>query len=317
MQKKRWWRASGLLSSLRFLVALFVAFLGVSIVYIVAVNPPAAPIGAVVSGIGISAIVTGVMSLFREMFIKGPETEEVGAEIAGKVFARLAPFLPDQGFHMLAPERRGMPEYYTWTSTPSKKLVFAGISVLHRMQADLHDAKDPKNIEDVIVCKLREGCEIQIMFMAPTCNLINRIAKEEGQMEQELLQDIDQSLVICKSIYERLGRETGLNNGGKLYIRLYNSIPHFAYHRDDEDVIVGFYFRKHTGSGTPALRVLDRTMKIRFEEHFKILFDDPTTPKLVEFGDHSRTPVFDHHLHQDFRAWIADRLNELAGEAAP
>lgn len=54
---------------------------------------------------------------------------------------------------------------------------------------------------------------------------------------------------------------------------MYDEVPHFAYHRQDDDVIIGFYFLSALGSAAAAFEVADAKTKEFFGDHFAAIFD--------------------------------------------
>lgn len=158
------------------------------------------------------------------------------------------------GIRQLSEVRRNYSGYYQWVNEQRPQdLFFAGRSVLHRIDADIR-ARTGATAADVILRRLKEGSKIHILFLDPRIDIIARLADEEGQTLNAMLGDIDTSLKICRSLAELLEAQyKDLPPGAELSVRVYDRVPYFAYHKQDREVIVGFYFDSAKGSTLAAI----------------------------------------------------------------
>lgn len=267
-------------------------------------------VGQLMSSLGLALIVAGVTSAFREIAILRLESEETGEDIAARVHKRLQESPPAAiGIRAVAPVRRGYEGYYTWAiNTGPQELFFAGRSVLHRIDFDFRE-RGLGSVEKVLARRLREGANISILFLDPRCDILERLAKEEGQTPTGMLSDIATSIGICKRLYGRL-------QGGKfhpqaqLQVRVYDEIPYFAYHKEDNKVIVGFYFRPALGWRSPAFEVIDAHTRSFFEGHFSSIFDRSSDRTLLELSIHRGTLVFNEELYQNLYLCLVNYLGK-------
>lgn len=270
----------------------------------------AGKIGALVNGLGLSLIVAGVVAAFRELVIvrfeAGETTDAIATKLHQRMFAERG-----SGVRLVSPVRRGYNGYYRWTTTNEPcALFFAGRSVLHRMRADFRD-RTMYPVEEVLLAKLQQGSTIRILFLDPRSDLIPRLAHEEGQTEESMLSDLAVSLGICHRLYELINSEKSLPARAQLHIRVYDEVPHFAYHREDDDVVIGFYFLTLLGSASAAFEVIDTQTKQFFEEHFAGIFARAAgTGRILELSPHQTAPRFDAALYDELRNTLTKALGQ-------
>ena len=226
---------------------------------------------------------------------KIPNAEETAAMTAHKVHQLFKESPPQMtGLRLLADTRRNYPGYYRWVNERTAQvLFFAGNSVLHRIDADIkaNTANLTSSAEDIILRRLKEGSTVQILFLDPRTDIIERLAKEEGQRLEAMLGDVATSLDICKRISNLLHAESAsLSPSAELIIRIYDRVPYFAYHKQDEDVIIGFYFSSGIGSSSAAYEIVDDETRRLFGAHFEQMLSDARENSILEFtgarGDH-------------------------------
>ncbi len=201
------------------------------------------------------------------------------------------------GIRQLSEVRRNFGGYYHWVNEQKPQyLFFAGRSVLHRIHADIK-ARTDNSAAEVILRRLREGSRIHILFLDPRIDIIRRLAAEEGQTLNAMLGDIATSLGICRELAGLLGKHCHeLPPGAELSIRVYSRVPYFAYHRQDNDVIVGFYFDSAKGSTSAAYELVDAETKQTFEEHFVRVRSEATNNTIVEFEGARGKPTYNAAL---------------------
>ncbi len=218
------------------------------------------------------------------------------------------------GLRLLGPVRRNLPRYYEWVNNRfPQDLFFAGRSVLHRIDADIkiNTANTESSAEAILVRRLKEGCKIQILLLDPRIDIIERLAREEGQSPEEMLGDIETSVQICKRLSELLlANKSTLQSQAQLTISLYNRVPYFAYHRTDSQAIVGFYFMSNKGSASPAYELVDPQTKQTFSDHF-VLVHNSHSETLVEFdGPHNRV-FFNNPLYKSLTEIFDKKLRNI------
>ncbi|WP_432865941.1 DUF5919 domain-containing protein [Microbispora rosea] len=290
----------------RLLVSIFLVPWGMILLLLAGESPKG--ILALVSGLGVSFVVAGTVSAFREIAIVRTESEDAAEDIANRLQTRLQQ-PPPLGLRLVSQQRRGYDGYYSWAiSTEPCELFCAGRSVLHRIDADFA-ARKFAPVEQVMLRKLQEGSVIRILFLDPRSDLVSRLAREEGQNEQQLLSDLATSLDICERLYALL-KEANLPPRAELHIRVYDQVPYFAYHRDNELVIVGFYFATALGSSSAAFEVTDLESQNRFEGHFTSIFERSHSTRILEEVSSQRAvPFMNHALVRDIRATLEKGAN--------
>jgi hypothetical protein len=267
--------------------------------------------GALVNSLGLSLIVAGILNAFREVAVLRLESEETAATITKRVQDGMLQILPSasQGIRLVSPIRRGYDEYYRWATTiEPRKLFFAGRSVLHRIDADFRN-RGLKRVEKVLLRKLREGSTIRIMFLDPRSSLIPRLAKEEGQTPEEMLSDIAISIGVCHRLYQE-AKGADFPAPAHLSIRVYDEVPYFSYHMDNEAVIVGFYFATALGSQSAAFSVLDEETRSFFGGHFASIFDHSSESTILDVTPQRGRPTFNNRLYDAMCIMLSGKLGQ-------
>jgi hypothetical protein len=246
---------------------------------------------------------------------KIPAISASTAELVHKIFSERPPGIT--GLRLVSDQRRGYQGYYDWIkNTSEQQLVFAGRSVLHRIDADVRDSIN-QSAEDVILSKLRNGSRIRINFLDPYSCLIERLAKEEGQRPEDMLSDIATSIGICRRLGDLLTTEAKtLPKKCDLSIRIYDQVPYFAYHKQNEQVIVGFYFQSFLGSTSAAYEIIDSSTKELFSSHFVRIHSEVSSSTLVEFNGERARPRVENELFERLVGKLSEsltqtRVNEL------
>lgn len=291
--------------------------IGAVLVVIVGTKPIAqwGPASQLFSGVGLAAIITGIDSLFRQIAILRLESEETGEDIARRVHKLLAQIpIGSNGIRLLAQVRKGFDGYYTWAiKLEPQELFFAGRSVLHRVDDDFR-RRSIGPTEEVITRRLKHGATIRILFLDPGSDLIARLAAEEGQDKNRMMFDIGRSLGIVLRLYHLIQQDSNLHHNAQLQVRLYDKVPYFAYHKEDDKVIVGFYFSSALGSSTAAFDVIDPDTQNFFAGHFLSIFDRATP--LLEFSRKNAVPAFNTKSFEQACKEITDCIGEDQAHAA-
>lgn len=243
---------------------------------------------------------------------KVPKLDEIALRTCDIVHDRFCKEPPEMtGLRLLTKVRRNSPAYYSWTiAKEAQSLFFAGRSILHRIDADVR-SNSGGTAEGVLFRRLLEGSKITILFLDPRADILGRLAAEEGEKEDTMLSNIAISLGICQRLAARLEKEhQQLPSGAHLTIRLYDHIPYFAYHKENNRVIVGFYFLTMEGSSSAAYEVVDENTKKVFEDHFLRIRADATKGTLVDFEGARGTHEFSSELFEDRRRFLEGKLGE-------
>jgi hypothetical protein len=214
------------------------------------------------------------------------------------------------GLRLLSETRRNYAGYYEWVNrTEPQELFFAGRSVLHRIDADIRMRHRGSSAEDTIFRRLREGSKIEILFLDPRINIVDRLAYEEGQDPKDMLSDIAISIGICRRLFDLLNGAPDLPPSAELTVRIYDRIPYFAFHKQDHQIIIGFYFTT-LGSSSSAYEIVDDETKRTFSDHFSNIAAEATQNIIVSFSGAYRRPRFGNELYVELRKSLADRLGE-------
>ncbi len=231
-------------------------------------------------------------------------------DIAKEVYRLFAERPPRMtGLRKLTDYRRSFERYYDWVNQQSPQdLFFAGRSVLHRMDADIRartagaEAKKGIAAADILLRRLREGSKIKILFLDPRTSISARLAEEEGQTPADMLGDIKTSLGICCTLGDLLSSHSSeFPPGAELSIRVYDRIPYFAYHKQDSEVIVGFYFDSFRGSTSAAYELIDDETKKVFEEHFIRIWGEAGRNTVVAFNSARGKPNINRRLVEELQ----------------
>lgn len=256
--------------------------------------------------IGLAFLVAGTVDLFRSLFQWRQEKSEIEAAIDDSISKALS---CRAGLCLITPKRRGFSGYYTWAVSRARQdLFFAGRSVLHRIQSDLVSRKLGE-CEEIIYRKVREGSKLKILFLDPEFKLLKKLAEDEHQSEEQMIEDIANSLGITLRIKDYIEHEK-CTILGSLQIRVYSDIPYFAYHREDDNVIVGFYFHTNLGCDTCGFEINDKNTVNYFEEHFVNIFSKSTPILTVN----ESKVTFNKEKYLNCKKYIATKIPALTLE---
>lgn len=243
-----------------------------------------------------------------------PKLTEIASETAKTTHRLFCDSPPGMtGIRLVDDTRRNYPGYYSWVNEQkAQDLFFAGRSVLHRIDADIR-TRTGTSAESILFRRLKEGSKIRVLFLDPRANIVDRLAIEEGQTPQAMLGDIATSIGISRRLFDLLQDNfSSLPPAAELTIRVYDRVPYFAYHKQDDQVIVGFYFLSAKGSSSAAYELIDGKTKEVFGDHFVGMLSTAATSTLVEFDGARGRPTIDEALFTDLEDCLrrADRLGE-------
>lgn len=276
-------------------------------------------------GLLLSAVVSG--SIVHEKLLRDAMFDEWRGElrvhaqeaalVTHKLFCDKPPGMT--GLSYLSPHRRNFPRYYDWVNVMEPQdLFFAGRSVLHRIDADIRDRDTKSSAEAVLFRRLLEGCKITILFLDPRIDIIDRLAREEGQQKDAMLANIATSIGICKRLHDLL-RNTTVPPTAQITIRIYDAVPYFAYHSTtkeqktgerEDDIIVGFYFLSDLGSTSAAYEVVDQNTRDQFRGHFVTTAARARDTTLLEVTAASDRRYFNEELYLRLCSFLAKELSE-------
>jgi hypothetical protein len=113
---------------------------------------------------------------------------------------------------------------------------------------------------------------------------------------------------------------TGHAQGSHLAVQVFDRVPYFAYHKQDDQTIIGFYFSSDRGDTSPAYELIDGQTKGVFAAQFNRIMADVAQNTLVEFDGATGRPSFDDHLfvelhrHPSLAAHLGkEKAEELLG----
>lgn len=253
--------------------------------------------------LGLALIIAGVVAFFQEAFVaplrqqeaderlkdvvKANESQlgELSKSIKGSL-TRVFDILAGPGIQMVSKQRRGYSGYHRWMlETAPQEMFFAGHSVLHRIQADFGALK-LKDVDEALFQKLAEGGKVKILFLDPTWDFLENIARSEDQTAVKMAQDLLTTLQVCENLSRRLG---GVDLPGELDIRTCGELVQYAFHHvacpnKSEEMLIGFYFAGMVGTQSPLLSVENRDMREFFSKHFFTIFDRSSSKRLLSYS---------------------------------
>jgi hypothetical protein len=149
-------------------------------------------------------------------------------------------------------------------------------------------AKDTfhRPIEKIILDKLKRGGKLTILFLDPRMQIIAQLVSEEGQTST-MLQDLRTSLGICARLAVHLQNRAGSNDhsNGSLKIAVYKKNSTFAYHKQGNQMLIGFYPLNSKGEKSPVYEAIGEGIWGPFDEHFATLIADHETTKLIDYKE--------------------------------
>lgn len=253
----------------------------------------------------LGVVMTSVMTL--ELIHLNFLREETIDDAVNKIKNELLDKLKNEnidGLRLVAGKRSGYEGFYKWIfNKDMKDLFFAGRSVLHSMNRDVLKLCNNKGLEEYILDKLKQGAQINILFIDPRDNVFNDIIQEESgnqrtnNLHNKLKQDVKESIEICEKIGNLILNYKGENLCGTINIKVSNTIPYYAYHRQGNEILIGFYHLSHVGGDSGIYITTDKITKQQFEDHFNALWiltkSDNT---LISYEPNNRTDIINTDL---------------------
>jgi hypothetical protein len=260
-------------------------------------------------GLLLAAVMAG--TILHESLLRDEMLRRISERFDERLDDRIPRF---GGLRYLDHCRRNSPAYYSWViEQRPQDLFFAGRSVLHRINADIQ-SRIGSSAEEILLRRLREGSRISIAFLDPRIDVLERLAAEENQRLETMLGDIAISIGICHRLNDLLLRNSAsLPTQAQLRIRIYDAVPYFAYHKQDDQVLVGFYFRSDVGSSSASYEVVDEKTKEAFGDHFREIVAGATANWILDFDGAHGTHSFNAPLFEELRRLMSEKLG--SGEA--
>lgn len=270
-------------------------------------------LGILARSLGLSFIVAGTVSLFHEVFLL--RVEEVEMQ---EGFDRILELIAKPGIRMITQQRQGYPGYYQWIlEKEPQELFFAGHSVLHRVQADFTD-RGLIPVEQALKQQLLGSSKIRILFLDPTWDFIDNVARAEKQPPSTLRRHLAITLGICQKLWKSIENE---RLTGEIEIRTCTELVQYAFHhvicreKGESEMLVGFYFAGRLGTKSPLLLIKDEQIQEFFATHFRVVFD---RAKTLLICSRDGTKEFDHAYYRNCKNSLVQHLgDELVDELCP
>jgi hypothetical protein len=248
------------------------------------------------------AAVTGA-TLLHEKMLRDDEKQAFTDELNSILESRIPPQM--SGLRLLREVRRYSAEYSSWIiERKPQSLFFAGRSVLHRIDSDVR-SRGGDSAEQALLRRLLDGSKITILFLDPRVTILDRLANEAREPATHILANIRKSLEVCRRLALLLKDRT-LPAEASLTIRIYDRIPYLAYHKQDDQVIIGFYFPSSEGCSTESYEVVDKGTEAAFAEYFRRIQDDQKSSLLIRFNG-SRLYI-EEALFEELNGFLDERL---------
>ncbi len=261
--------------------------------------------------VGLAFIVTGITSVFHEALLwpfRRKETKADSAKLLDEMhrrFDEIRSNFKGPDVRMIAQKREGYGAYHRWVlEKVPQEVFFAGHSVLHRIQRDLSDRALCGSVEEALARRVAEGCNIKILFLDPTWEMLPVIAESENQKIKTVATHIATSLGICKRLWMALVPHPHRGNGS-IEISTCRELHQYAFHHviggaDSVQMFMGFYFAKTPGLLTPLFVVESEDVQKWFAMHFDSIFrrQSPETTWLLSYQSSARAEFNDEHYRK-------------------
>lgn len=242
-------------------------------------------LGLLFSEIGMVLLAVGAAHIIYDKLLR-EETEE-------KSLARLHAASLGNGLRLVDTERTRSSVYLRWVIEPElKEISIIGRSVLHRMDTWAKEIFN-RPIEEIIVKKLERDWVCTILFLDPRMPILDQLIAEEGE-GSTMRRDLVNSLQICKRIDSLImsRRNPYRSLKGQLRIAVYKKNSTFAYHKQGDQILIGFYPLKMKGDHSPVYEAIGSHIGAPFEGHFLRLDKDGETTTLIEYDGSKKSRVF-------------------------
>ncbi|ACF44595.1 hypothetical protein [Pelodictyon phaeoclathratiforme] len=235
---------------------------------------------AIIKEVGIVLFSVTTLELIHETVLRKKLVEETVEYIQKNILDGLKD-CNLMGMRLVAQQRSGYHGYEKWINEKNDELFFAGRSVLHTIEKYVKKRSEYNGIEDAILQKLKEGTTIKILILDPRSVVINLLTSEEtmnGQSQQvryfEMMRDIKFSFAIADKIGKLIDNKKNIDRlTGNITIMLYSDMPYFAYHRQGNEVLIGYYFIREVGSKSGVYKITDEFTKTEYNNHFECIWN--------------------------------------------
>ena len=275
---------------------------------------------------GLAFIVTGAVSVFQECVLHPLQRESIEqtlTEHEAKSEQRLTKLrdgfqnqltsmtdlLRGAGIRMLCPQRQGFSGFHTWLLEQApQEIFFAGHSVLHRVQIDFR-SRQFAPVEKALLRKLKENSRIRIMFLDPTWDYLDKLARAESEAPEGLRTNLAVTLAICQRLWQAI---QNLELPGSIEIRTCSEFEQYAFHhiicaqRAEDQMLMGFYFAQSEGMKTPLFVVDNERIREEFRSHFNIVFGKGQ--QLMHYSQQGTTKGFNHAYYEACQKSLAEHL---------
>jgi len=251
-------------------------------------------------------MITGVIAFIFEYTLH-TRFAQLYEEKVDNLYVKMKTDFPrEKGIRMVEESRSRYDGYRTWATVEGKRqnLFFSGRSGLSLQDQELQRFLN-RRMEDVLLEKLNDGSHIKILFLDPRSDLTKRLAKEERLSLRKLLGNIAISLGIFERIKTEMERQDFTNQDAQLHIGVYDKITHFAYHKDDEKIVIGMYLATDIGFHTAAFEIYDDEIAGQFTSYVEHLYNQSLDSFLVRYPAY---PYFNKDL---FEALHNDLVNQI------
>lgn len=124
---------------------------------------------------------------------------------------------------------------------------------------------------------LTEPCDIRILSLDPESPLWQyRLQDESDYSHEQIRETVACSTKFLKGIVSRIKDETDMRSDlkGSLVAKQHSSLPHFAYFRADDRIIIGLYYSFTVGLKSHAIVVEDQSSSLfrMLEQHFETMW---------------------------------------------
>jgi hypothetical protein len=253
-------------------------------------------LGLLFSETGMVLMAVGGAHIIYDKLLR-EETEE-------RLLDLVRPAVLGKGLRIIDTERRYSKVYQRWTTeTDLKDMFIIGRSVLHRMEQwankDFH-----RPIESMIVKKLERAGAVTILFLDPRTPILDQLVSEEGR-GSTMRADLIRSFEICAKLASHIRKQDSRKSlPGNLKVAVYRKNPTFAYHKQGEQMLIGFYPLKMKGDKSPVYEAIGDEVRASFEEHFWRLDKDGETTILIDYDRARGSRVFDADTIEELRTFV-------------
>jgi hypothetical protein len=302
----------------------------------------------IILAIGLSTIVSGIVKLIHEFINAGIESEEIAERTVARASRSepLAEFVAERTYHRLKDQLQSMtpgilelsahredyPIYKEiWLSEEKQEIKILGRSVIDKIHQDLSQFVK-RSAAWGIKNKLVRGSKITIILLDPRSPLVRQIAEGEGRIATDILRDLKRSIRICTELYRELQNVTFSPGSTRwaLKIKFIDQIQYITYtditNPDPslDKTIIGFYLNQ-IGFKQPSFKVVDRKMKIYFDDYFKALesvsklkdgYGNEIPNWLIKWDEGSDRPQLNLSLYTEFFRFYRN-FPEIPEDALP